>query len=247
MPISTLVGLLFNQSFDLIIYMIEHSPSEVTSADNTRRALIESGLRLFGTKGFSATSTRELASEAKANVASIAYHFGSKEGLRKAIAEMIATTVRGVLDAAFDAAARSLPDDPERRAEVARERVVGAIERVATFLLASPLGEMFPRFVLREMAEQSIAFDILYAGVFEPLHKRLCGLFAAATSGNPDSEETKLSVFALIAPLLYFRIGAPAVQRRMGWAGYGPVEARKIAGVVERLVAARLDQKDDRT
>jgi AcrR family transcriptional regulator len=230
----------------MIERVLPETPS--ASAENTRRSLVEAGLRLFGTKGFSATSTRELAAEAKANVASIAYHFGSKDGLRKAIAETIATTVRSILDAAFDDAGGALAqgDELARRTE-AKQRVAAAIERVAVFLLASPLGEMFPRFVLREMAEQSIAFDVLYSGVFEPMHKRLCHLFAEATGGDPESEDTRLTVFAMIGPLLYFRIGAPAVQRRMGWKGYGPVEAKKIAKVVERLVSARLDQKDDRS
>lgn len=230
--------------------MIKNTPSEPTiaGAEATRRALVDAGLRLFGSKGFSATSTRELAAQANANVASIAYHFGSKEGLRRAIAETIAGTVRGVLDNAFDNADGPLPEgDPQARRRAAAARVAAAIERVAMFLLASPMGALFPRFVLREMTEQSAAFDILYAGVFEPLHMRLCRLFAEATGGDPDSEDTKLSVFALIGPLLYFRIGAPAVQRRMGWSAYGPAEAGKIARTVETLVSARLEQKDHRT
>lgn len=213
----------------------------------TRQALIDSGLRLFGDKGFAATSTREIAGEAKANIASIAYHFGSKDGLRRAIADSIARTLRGVIDAAFEQAARDLESIPEaKRGEAAAAGIAAAIDRIARFLLASPMGALFPRFVVREMSEQSAAFDVLYAGIFEPAHKRLCALFAAATGDDADSEETRLTVFALIGPLLYFRIGAPAVLRRMNWPGYGPAEAEKISRVVTRLILARIKQKADK-
>lgn len=215
-----------------------------TGPEATRQALIESGLRLFGDKGFAATSTREIAGAARANIASIAYHFGSKDGLRKAIAESIAGALRGLIDSAFEQAGKGLDEVPaDKRGEAAATAIAAAIERIAQFLLASPMGALFPRFVVREMTEQSAAFDVLYSGVFEPAHRRLCALFAAATGDDPESEETRLTVFALIGPLLYFRIGAPAVQRRMGWATYGPAEARKISRVVSRLIAARIEQK----
>ena len=55
------------------------------------------GIRLFGAKGFEATSTREIASAANANIASIAYHFGGKEGLRLACAEMVGQRIQGVV------------------------------------------------------------------------------------------------------------------------------------------------------
>ena len=50
--------------------------------DATRLALIRAALDLFGAKGFEAASTRDVAAAAGANLASIAYHFGGKEGLR---------------------------------------------------------------------------------------------------------------------------------------------------------------------
>ncbi|MBQ0937319.1 CerR family C-terminal domain-containing protein [Ideonella paludis] len=50
----------------------------------TRERLLLTALRLFAQRGFSATSTREIAQAAGANVAAIAYHFGDKAGLYRA-------------------------------------------------------------------------------------------------------------------------------------------------------------------
>ena len=64
-----------------------NAPSPQPSAEQTRAALIRAALRLFGSQGFDGTSTREIAAAAKANIGSIAYHFGGKEGLRTACAD----------------------------------------------------------------------------------------------------------------------------------------------------------------
>jgi TetR/AcrR family transcriptional regulator, regulator of cefoperazone and chloramphenicol sensitivity len=50
-----------------------------------RTRLLRAGLRLFAAQGFSKTSTREVAEAAGVNVASIAYYFGDKAGLYKAV------------------------------------------------------------------------------------------------------------------------------------------------------------------
>jgi TetR/AcrR family transcriptional regulator, regulator of cefoperazone and chloramphenicol sensitivity len=48
---------------------------------DTRGRLLRAALRLFAAQGFVATSTRDIAEAAQANVAAISYHFGDKAGL----------------------------------------------------------------------------------------------------------------------------------------------------------------------
>ena len=49
-----------------------------------RQLLLHAALRLFAEKGFSKTSTREIALAASANIAAISYYFGDKAGLYRA-------------------------------------------------------------------------------------------------------------------------------------------------------------------
>ena len=58
-----------------------------TDALDTKEIIMQTAARLFSEKGFEAVSIRELAKEAQVNIAMIAYHYGSKEGLFKAIVE----------------------------------------------------------------------------------------------------------------------------------------------------------------
>ena len=98
-------------------------------------------------------------------------------------------------------------------------------------------------FVLRELSEGGPGTDILYEAMIGTLHQRLCHICAVATGEDPETEALKLFVFSLIGQILYVRIGAPIVTRRMGWPDIGPGEAEKIVAVLKAnlatLIAAR--------
>lgn len=204
------------------------------ASENTRRAIIEAGLRGFGSKGYAATSTREIAALAETNVASIAYHFGGKEGLRTACAEHVVATLGAVL--ASDAAEAEVADP-----ELARARLAGLAERMVHFLLLRPEAHAIAGFMIREMAQPSPALDAIYEGLIARLHPRLCRLWAAATGREAESPEVKLAVFGMIGQIVYFHLGRPVVTRRMGWSGIAAPEARAIAETIAATLRARLD------
>jgi AcrR family transcriptional regulator len=73
--------------------------------DGTRERILRTAERLFAERGFNGVSVRELAAAAQANIASIGYHFDSKEGLlsevyRRHCEPMIAERLRGLAAAA---------------------------------------------------------------------------------------------------------------------------------------------------
>ena len=201
---------------------------------DTRTAIIEAAMRGFGEKGFAATSTRETAALAGTNVASIAYHFGGKEGLRAACAEHIVKVMGEVL-----AAARA-GDEPPASPEAAERTLAALVHTMVRFLLLDPQARLVAGFILREMAEPSAALDIIYGGLFEGLHRRLCAIWGVATGAAPESEPVRLAVFAAIGQIVYFHLGRPVVQRRMDWPTIGPAEARAIAETVVQNLSARL-------
>lgn len=211
-----------------------------SSGERTRAALIEAGLKLFGRNGFAATSTREIAAEARANIGSIAYHFGGKEKLRDACAEHIVASIRAVADPVL--ARLPVPDDPA--AAQAQFRL--AAERMAGFMVAGPQVEDFVQFILHEIQQPTRAFDIIYEGLIEAIHRRLCHLWAAAAGEDPDSEATRIAVFAMIGQIVYFRIARAVVTRRMGWAEIGPAQTRLIVETALDNVTAALSARRER-
>lgn len=208
------------------------------SADQTRAALVRAALKLFGSKGFTGTSTREIATLARANIGSIAYHFGGKEGLRLAAADHIVETIQTIAGQAlggFDAIS-----EPAATPAAAHAQLHAALDRMVLFLVARPEAGEIVQFLLRELSHPTAALDRIYSGVFEPVHQRLCTVWEVATGEPADSDRTKLTIFTLIGQVVYFRIGREAVRRRMGWATIGQAEAALVTAVAKDNLDAML-------
>ena len=217
-------------------------PSRPASpADQTREALVLAALRLFGRQGFDGTSTREIAAVANANIGSIAYHFGGKDGLRMAAADHIVSTIQTVAGSVLGHIDESL--DAGMGREMAHRQLSAAVERMVGFIVARPEAGEIVQFMLRELAHPTEALDRIYAGVFEPTHRRLCRIWEVATGEPAESDRTKLTIFTLIGQVIYFRIAREPVMRRMGWSDIGPQEASQVVDVaksnLDAILAAR--------
>ncbi|OCW57793.1 CerR family C-terminal domain-containing protein [Hoeflea olei] len=203
-------------------------PQAAKPGDQTRLALALAGIRLFGAKGFEATSTREIAAAANANIASIAYHFGGKDGLRLACADLVVSNLEAITGPML-AAAEAVKDPGS--AQEALERTIMA---VIDFLLGRPEARDIAAFMIREVGEQGVVMDKVYRAFIEPAHARLCRLLGRATGLDPASDRIRLGVFSIVGQVVYFRIGLAVVARGMEWDRMGPEE---IARIKETIVA----------
>ena len=60
-------------------------------SDVTRERILDSAEKLFAERGYAGTSLRDLTQAASVNLGAVNYHFGSKEGLLKAVLSRIVT------------------------------------------------------------------------------------------------------------------------------------------------------------
>jgi TetR/AcrR family transcriptional regulator, regulator of cefoperazone and chloramphenicol sensitivity len=208
--------------------------------DQTRAALVESAIDLFGKRGYDAASIRDIAAGAGANIASIGYHFGGKEGLRLACARHAADFIGSVAASGFSGLS---PDRIGRLSpEEAESMICEFVAVVVRAMMTAPAAEKIVRFLLREIVGSSDAFDVIYSSVIEPTHRRLCSLWAAATGEDPEAQSVRLGVFAVMGQAVYFRIGQAVITRRMGWRSYGPLEAEAIAAEIVANLKSALDR-----
>jgi AcrR family transcriptional regulator len=219
--------------------MVEHSKVDTPfdAPDTTREALVRVALERFGTNGFEATSTREISKAAGANIAAIAYHFGGKEGLRRACAEYVAALIGQTLGPALGGVAADRPLDPDD----ALAQLSRAFEAMIDFVVVNPEAEPIARLMLREMTHPSPAFEIIHDGAMAPMHQSLCVLWAKATGDDAKSEVTRLSTLAAFGQALYFRIARRVVLRRMDWRDIGPQQAGAIKRVLLRNLRASIE------
>ena len=129
--------------------------------------------------------------------------------------------------------------------ETSRRQLLAALERMVAFTVASPDAGTIVQCALRELSRPTSALDIVYDGVFEPTHRRLCRIWAAATGEDAESERTRITVFTMIGQVIYFRVARAAVLRRMGWNEVGTKEAAAIAAVAGANLMAVLDSRKE--
>ena len=248
----------FNQSIDYILVMREtgkHStgsngetklsaparlgvrsrrrPARERSSD-TPAALVNAALKLFADQGYSATSTRQIAAAAGVNISLISYYFGGKAGLRLACAHAIARRIGEVAGSVLLGATAENP-------QAAAAALNAALTTMIRFLLAGDESRSLIGFVLRELSDPGPAFEVLYEELFFPIHKAACQLWGKATGNDPESEATRLAVFAMVGQAVYFRIAKPLIERRLGWKEMGEKELAAVRSVIESNIRAGLD------
>lgn len=124
---------------------------------STRQRLMDAAEVLFAEHGLGGPSVRMIVSQIGANVAAIRFHFGSLEGLKRAV----------LLRRFEPLAARRLCDLQQARSEAAGALDVAAIVRiwfapVQEMLLSDDPGERaFPRILARMLVEQDPAYQAL--------------------------------------------------------------------------------------
>ena len=172
------------------------------STPATKERIMDVAESLFGEKGYTATSLRDITGEAGANLASVNYHFQSKEGLLSAIIERFVGPVnRGRLEAldALEAEGDGAPD----LETVLRAFLAPAFTRWSG---KGAEGARFMRLAGRMHSETDEHLRMIFLGHFEEVARRFRAAFRRAMPGLEDREvelRTHFLVGAMAHTLLW--------------------------------------------
>jgi AcrR family transcriptional regulator len=191
----------------------------------TRDRLIATAIRLFGDRGIEATSMRALTDAAGTNIASVNYHFRSKEGLLRAV---IDATMRAVNDAR-----RRRLDELEAAPEM--PSVTDLVRAfVEPGLALGQDGTAVARFIGRVISEPSSRIRQIFADQVQPVEGRY---LAALGRALPDRDEDDVR-FAYASMLGLLGVCQSGALTQMNTAA-GPRTATPSAtsADTERLIA----------
>ena len=207
----------------------------VNRGDETRNQLLEAGLQLFSIQGYESVSTRQLTKESGANIAAINYHFGGKEGLYRAVLEQLVIDTEPY----FGPGLKKIQESILAAAED-RQKLVPAITGLTNNLFRLFLQDDFMRWraplMMREYANPSENFDILYKGRIEPLHRTITAIAAAVLQKPIDDEECVIRAHAIIGQIVVFGIARVVLWKRLEWDGYTPERVSMIADIATQSV-----------
>lgn len=164
---------------------------------DTSTLIARSALLRFAAKGYDATSLREIAGDAGVDVALVAYRFGGKEGLWKAIVSQAARDLHAALQAA-----------EADRAPV--ERLRHAMRTFVAYLLERP---EVPRLLLRDITIDTERSQWLLDELSSPLHSHFYELAVAAARDCVGTARDHLRF--RVANFIYAAASAVARRERL--------------------------------
>ncbi|HMB54533.1 MAG TPA: TetR/AcrR family transcriptional regulator [Thermoanaerobaculia bacterium] len=157
-----------------------HGPDTGPGA-HTREALLDAAQELFAERGIASSSLRAITAAAGANLAAVSYHFGSKEGLVRAL---------------FQRGLRPLNDERLRRLDACEAAAdPPAVPAVVAAFVAPVVEKMqsreergFARLVGRVFWEPDDGTRRLLLAEFRHVLERFAAALARALPGLPPSE-----------------------------------------------------------
>jgi TetR/AcrR family transcriptional regulator, regulator of cefoperazone and chloramphenicol sensitivity len=210
-------------------------PDHNKSADAQAR-LLAAALEIFGQKGPDGATVREIAGAAGQNVAAIAYYFGNKERLYRAVLEGIVRELRSRLADLFAEVERSRSSPGPTEAE-AGQLLKRFLREVYLRVLSRTEAVAIAQLLVREQLRPSAGFEVLYRDGFAPLHEALCFLVGTALGRGPGDKETVLRTHLIMGQVYFFAMTRQGILRRLRW--------RDLEGPNAEMVADLLTQHID--
>jgi AcrR family transcriptional regulator len=184
----------------------------------TRDRLLRTAARLFADRGFKAVTIRDICRTARANVASVNYHFGDKLGLYREVLQLAVERLRSVTVEARQAGVGCGPEDKLRR-----------FIHIHLHRILDERSGWIHHLVDREIADPTPALDALVDQGMRPRIDYLSGVVAELAGLPIDDPRVRRSVASTIGQVVSYRPN--------------PVIAR--LGFKTRFQAAEIDEVAD--
>lgn len=221
-----------SQSVDAALETLCNDPGDC------RERLLHTAGIFYAERGHDSASTRELTRAAGVNLAAIAYYFGGKHGLQRAVIEHVVAACRERTWDVFeqlDAATERANGNPEALSE-ATAAFADSFLRAA---LPVNRETWWVTILTRAMGSLPEREAPLYESLFRPANQILQRLVVAAT-GETDPDRLGVLTEALAGDFLTFCKNYSVVLRSLGWADFNGPHLDQIVAVVTSRMQARL-------
>jgi AcrR family transcriptional regulator len=185
----------------------------------TRERLLDAAGEVFAEKGFHAASVREICERAGANLASVNYHFRSKEKLYEAV----------VLHT-FDYAMEKFPVEVDREGlDSPEERLFVFIHRFLLRLLDRDRPGWHIKVLRREHAEPGPALRAVVRKIIRRNREQLLSILTDLIGAKADQERLQLCASSIAGQCLFYHRARPIVFPSHGRVDYSSSGIEKLA------------------
>lgn len=180
---------------------------------------------LFAERGFHATSVRDIARRAGANVASGHYHYGSKKAL---YLEVLRDQFRSVQS---ELRKRGGSRPAEELSRLSYDEIVEVLRsRIRTILdlLIGPSPSLHATLMQREMSDPSEALPVIVAEFIVPMTEEM-SVIVQQLYPRMGADDVESCVRSIAGQMLFYRFAMPAMLHMLGRDEYARGTAAKIA------------------
>lgn len=199
-------------------------------SEATRQRLLAAAGEIFALQGFRGATVRQICRRARANVASVNYHFGDKAGL---YAE--------ALKYAHTCASDKFPVDRGLPPDAA---AVAKLEGFVRAFLQRQFDEgrtaWLTQMMQREMMEPTLALNALVAQQFRPQFDRLLAIVRDLLGKQVSHRQAQWAAMSVIGQCLFHTLARPVIERLTPEAKYTAKDVAELTAHITRFSLAAL-------
>ncbi|KAB0571162.1 CerR family C-terminal domain-containing protein [Brucella pituitosa] len=202
--------------------------------EETKANIIRTAISLFGEKGFTGVSTREIASAAKVPPPSIQYYFNNKEGLYQACIEHMSVSAWETLGPVVLKAEALLTEKADANRLV--EGYCQILETLADFLFGGPDAAGRALFVAQHRSpSNSTKHNVSGNTAMGSRIQNCCTAIVAEIAGSSLSKEAcKIVSTTINGQLIIVHLARERVEEMLGWSEITPIQIEALKSVVKR-------------
>ncbi len=162
----------------------------------TKKKILRAAVEEFAMKGYNCTTVRDICRCARVNVASVNYHFKSKESLYREMFEFLFSETDGenVLDKTWSG------DFAEWKSALR-----DWIEQIMLDIAGdNPMSQFKGMIFTRELLEPSGIFPNIYETFMKPIIKRLASHFRKVLPSRTSDDEIFIRIFSVISNCIFY-------------------------------------------
>jgi AcrR family transcriptional regulator len=164
------------------------------ATERTRRHLIAASSEIFAKVGYQAATTRQICQKARANAASVNYHFGDKLGLYTAVLK--ASIKRE--EERIRVARQSLLKVPPQQA------LAEFISMMFDSMAREDLRDSYARIMAQGLSDPTPRLALVVQRIIRPRALFLCEIVSQLTGHPPGSQVTRLCANSVIGQVLHY-------------------------------------------
>ena len=170
------------------------------AAERTRKHLIAASSEIFARMGYQAATTRQICQKARANAASVNYHFGDKLGLYTAVLKAY------IKQEEERVAQHSLLELPPERG------LAEFISMMFDSMAGEGVRDSYTRIMAHELSDPTPRLALVVERIIRPRALLLCEIVARLTGQAASSKATRLCAHSVIGQVVHYMHCRPVMK-----------------------------------